>query len=209
MSKMNLYIVRHGESIDAAAGLHQRPDSGLSEVGVKQADALAGRLYRIKADLVLASPLARTRQTAEIVARRLEKPIEYSDLFVEERLPSEILGKLHTEPEVLRIRKQMGDNFANPNWRFSDEETFFDLRNRAHQAVKYLADLENENVILVTHGALTAMLLCVMWFGETVEPDIHRKFRGFFWDHNTGISWCVYDGSKWKLLTWNDYAHLG
>ena len=206
---MNLYIARHGESVDAAANLHQRSDSSLSEVGVKQAGALAKRLSKIKADLILSSPLARTKQTSEIVAGRLGKPVKYSDLFVEERLPSEIVGKLLTEPEALQIKQQIRDNFADPDWRFSDGETYFDFRTRAYQAIKYLTGLKNENVILMTHGAFTAMLLCAMWFGETVEPAIYRKFRDFFWDHNTGITWCVYDGKKWKMLTWNDYAHLG
>ena len=207
--QVNLYIIRHGESIDAVAGLNQRSDSGLSEMGLKQAGALAERLSKIQADLVLASPFARTKQTAEIVAKRLGKQIEYSDLLVEERMPSEIVGKRSLKPDILRIRRSLWDNFADPNWKFSDWETFFELRSRAGKAIKYLTGLTDENVILVTHGAFTAMLLCVMWFGETVEPTIYQKFRNFFWDHNTGITWCVYDGKKWKMLTWNDYAHLG
>jgi|SRR3989344_554224 len=206
---MNLYIVRHGESVDAAAGMYQRVDSGLSEVGLKQAEALAERLTRIKTDLILASPLARTKQTAEIVAKTLGKVVEYSDLFVEERQPSGILGRSLMEPEVLQIRRQVRDNISDPSWRFSDEETFFDLRGRAVRATNFLMNLEKDNVILVGHGAFTAMLLCVMWLSETVEPSIYRQFRDFFWDHNTGLTWCVCDGKKWKMLTWNDYAHLG
>lgn len=62
-----VYLVRHGR---AAAGWDVDADPGLDELGREQAIAVADALAALGPLAVVASPLLRCRQTAEVLARR-------------------------------------------------------------------------------------------------------------------------------------------
>lgn len=67
---MILYLIRHAESVGNHEGrLQGRRDYGLTDRGVAQAQALAARLVSVDIGVVYASPLTRTRATAEYVAQ--------------------------------------------------------------------------------------------------------------------------------------------
>lgn len=63
-----LYLVRHGEQIDAEHGL---PDGPLSPRGIRQAQLLAERLGGVPFTGAWHSPLQRAAETARIIAERL------------------------------------------------------------------------------------------------------------------------------------------
>jgi probable phosphoglycerate mutase len=94
MGKKIIYFVRHGETENNAKGIRQGPDGGLSPNGKMQALETALRFPKNKGrpEVIIASPYERTKQTAEIIARELKMPVEYSDLLVERKNPSEIVG---------------------------------------------------------------------------------------------------------------------
>lgn len=67
---MRLILVRHGESEWNRIGRYQgQEDAPLSELGLRQAEALASRLASEKLDAVYSSPLQRARRTAEAIGR--------------------------------------------------------------------------------------------------------------------------------------------
>lgn len=71
---MELYLVRHATAIDRVGGNVKRDeDRFLIDVGRDEAEAMAKalRTMGVKGDAFLASPLVRTRQTAEIFAEIL------------------------------------------------------------------------------------------------------------------------------------------
>lgn len=63
-----LYLVRHGEQLDAEHGL---PDGPLSPRGVRQAQALAERLSGVPFTAAWHSPLERAAETARIMTERM------------------------------------------------------------------------------------------------------------------------------------------
>jgi probable phosphomutase (TIGR03848 family) len=65
-----VFLVRHGRTTANASGVLAgwSPGVFLDEVGQQQAEATAGRLSAIPLAAVIASPLERTRQTAEYIA---------------------------------------------------------------------------------------------------------------------------------------------
>lgn len=74
---VRIYLARHGRTaLNAAGALRGRLDLPLDEVGRRQAEALAAAVARTGEGLmaVVASPLARARQTAAVIgaATRLE-----------------------------------------------------------------------------------------------------------------------------------------
>src|SRR5215469_3758364 len=132
---MQLYLVRHGESKGNARDLHQFAHVALSARGQRDAHALARRLADRRIESIVSSTLVRARQTAAIIGDVLQKQIVESPLFVEIKRPSVIEGRLTNEPEVVSIKNTILDNWHDPDWRHSDEETFFDLRARAIRAL--------------------------------------------------------------------------
>jgi broad specificity phosphatase PhoE len=72
-----IYLIRHGESVANKQGIYQGQsiDTGLTELGKKQARAAAGVLTGLKFKTIYTSPLKRTKETAEIIGRQTGLPI--------------------------------------------------------------------------------------------------------------------------------------
>jgi probable phosphoglycerate mutase len=64
---MDLYLIRHGES-DIPPDTFQ-DDYPLSDLGLRQAEAMAQRFRGVRVDHLITTPYHRTRQTAEAIAR--------------------------------------------------------------------------------------------------------------------------------------------
>lgn len=207
---MKLYLVRHGESASNAQGIHQDSTPVLSELGKQQATLLAKRFKTIPVDLILTSDFARALQTTEIINTTLNKPMIQNGLLVEIRRPTIIVGRPTEDPEVKRIKTEILSHADDPSWRHSDEETFFDARDRALRVLDLLATRSEEHVLAVTHGHFIKMLVCTMIFGTDLTPKLLRAFTNTFAIQNTSITVCVTgDAIPWRVLQWNDDAHLG
>ena len=90
--KKLVYFVRHGQSANNAANLRQGASGSLSDKGKAQARFVGERLQGAAIELVLASPFERAKETAGIANETFKCPIEYSDLLIERKNPSEIIG---------------------------------------------------------------------------------------------------------------------
>ena len=206
---MRVYFVRHAESQYNALDRHQVASVGLSELGIKQAESVARRLSTKRIDVIMSSPYERAKQTAEFISAAVQKPVELTPLFTEMKKPSVIEGRHHDDPEARKIRRTILNNWHDPAWRYADEETFFDARDRAVRCIKFITPLENSNVLLVTHGGIIGMILAVMLHGEELLVRDFLKLKEFVHADNASITLCEYTNHKrWKLITWNDCAHL-
>jgi broad specificity phosphatase PhoE len=79
-----LHFLRHGEHGLLGKVLAGRmPGVGMTERGRAEIASQAERLAREKIAAIYASPLQRTRETAEIVSARLSLPIEFRDDLLE------------------------------------------------------------------------------------------------------------------------------
>lgn len=205
---MNIYLVRHGESELNAQRIHQDSKAGLSDMGIKQANQIAERFNNIPIDKIISSPFERARQTADIISKKNNLSVEFNNLLVEIKRPTEIELKHVDEPEVMKIKNMIFDNWDDPNFRHSDEETFFNFKNRVNQALKLIQQLKNEQILIVTHGEFIRMLICLMALGNELDVATFKKFRKYLITSNTGITVCTYDNEQWKLITWNDINHF-
>ncbi len=87
----HLTLLRHGESEGNATDIIQgQSDFPLTPKGVQQARTLAARWQTLQASIdgplfetVIASPLTRARQTAEIIAGGLNLPVELDAIWIE------------------------------------------------------------------------------------------------------------------------------
>jgi probable phosphoglycerate mutase len=77
------YLLRHGEPSVFGRINGRLPGVGLSDKGRGEITAVAERLAVEKIDAIYASPLQRTRETAEILAERLALPVLYREDIIE------------------------------------------------------------------------------------------------------------------------------
>lgn len=80
-----LYLVRHGEQLDAEHGL---PDGPLSPRGRRQAEAIASRLSGIPFTSAWHSPLERAEETARIMTERMPALVSEPSSLLMDCIPS-------------------------------------------------------------------------------------------------------------------------
>jgi len=153
-SGATLWLVRHGQSAWNVAGRIQGLSpaaGGLTGTGRQQAAAAARDLARQVpgAELIVASPLDRTAQTAEIIAGVTGLPIEY-----EPDLREHDLGDLHgtdsLTPDGVLVIDQFWDDPGRPA---PGGESIIDLYDRVQRALRrWSAARPGADLIVVTHG---------------------------------------------------------
>ncbi len=220
------YFVRHGQSMLNARGIRQGAAGPLSEKGVEQAHITGERLAeeqtatRTPMNVVLASPYDRTKETAAIVAEHLhiKTPVEFIELLHERRNPSSIIGQKADDLEISRIIDLIDRSYHTDEYRFSDEENFTDLRDRAKKCLEYLATRKEKKVVVVTHGIFLKMLIAYMLYREKLNAQEYNKLSFLNPANNAGITVCAYEtgpfdgefmapppNKRWKLVSWDEH----
>ena len=81
-----IYFVRHGETIltpDRKFSGSGEPNPPLTQAGLSQAALLAKEIAKLSPDVLIASPLKRTAQTAEIISSAVGLPIIFDEAWFE------------------------------------------------------------------------------------------------------------------------------
>jgi broad specificity phosphatase PhoE len=157
---MRLFALRHGET----AWTRERRFSGgrdlpLTEHGQRQAQALAAALAAEKVVAVYASPLARTRSTAAIIAERHRLSVVADPGFREmsfgrwEGLTRDDVAERW--PELFaRWRTSPGEAVPEGG------ESLLEVAERAGKALQQLRDSHSEGtVVLVTHAIVLRLIV--------------------------------------------------
>lgn len=180
LARIPFWFLRHGETDWNARGLSQgNVDIPLNPTGLAQARSAADLLRSRGISAIVASPLARARVTAEIVAEALELPVE-------------IDGGLREVAFGVQEGQPMTDWFANwvaGEWTPEGAETFAALRTRAVAAVNRTTALPAP-VLVVGHGALFRALRSAMG----LEPNVRTRNAVPFWCEPPGPG-----GTEWNL----------
>jgi probable phosphoglycerate mutase len=206
---MKVFFVRHGHSVLNGKGIHQPPDTKLSETGIKQAEAIAERFVGVDVDVILSSRYERAAHTARIISKRIDRPVVYTALLNEFKNPSEIEGKKNDSAYSMKVKKAYKEHSNDPGWHYSDEENTFDRIARGRKVVRYIEDRKEEHVLVCTHSGLIRMILAVGLFGDSLNPENFDKVVKFMRTENTGITECeIRPDGRWQLITFNDFVHL-
>ena len=199
MRPRRFYLVRHGETILNVGHVRQGSAGGLSENGKRQAERVGRYLVRFPITRLIVSPYERAQETAAIINAYLKVPVIYSALFIERRNPSEIIGKRDDDPEVVRIVDQMDRSYHDDTYRFSDEENFEDLRDRAKRALTYLSYRHTRETCIVTHGIFLKMFIAYLLYRENLHAADYVKLSFFNASDNANITVCEFH--PWKLFS--------
>lgn len=213
MATKLIYFVRHGETENNIKKIKQGAEGALTEKGRGEALATAIRFPKEKGrpEIIIASPYERTKETAEIIARELNIPVEYSPLLVERRNPSEIVGHSEAEKKVRDILDRIDNSYHPDDFRYSDEENFIDLRDRAKKLLTYITQRKERKIIMVSHGHFLKMIVSYMLYKDNLTASEYNNLSYFNPVNNASMAICSYtthwfSKSEWKILTWNDLA---
>lgn len=180
-----LYLVRHGEHVDAEHGLADGP---LSARGRRQAAAIADRLSGLPLDTVWHSPLERAAETARAVSERMPAITPQPTALLFDCVPSgatpdtppgyEAFFGSYTEAEIDAGSAQMAD------------------------AVDEFLTRKSGHDLLITHNFVIA------WFvREVLDAPTWRWLT--INQANCGLTLLAQrPGRPWTLVTHNDMAHL-
>lgn len=161
---MNILLVRHGETAWNREGRYQgRTDVPLSPEGERQVTALAERLAHVPIAVVIASPLARARHTAEAILRGRATQLELDANLVEishggwEGQLSSELETSHAAMLGLWRSNPGRDVPAGPG-----AETLGDVDARAWPVLEQLARRlgPDDTALVAAHDAVNRVLLC-------------------------------------------------
>lgn len=99
---MKLYILRHGDAVEHGDPRYKENDRPLTPKGIQRTKQLAHilREMEITFDAVLTSPLARARETAEILARGMK--LQDNMRFCEHLAPSGSMEELVHQINMIR-----------------------------------------------------------------------------------------------------------
>ena len=154
---MKLLLVRHGQTDynKAKRPQGQEIDAPLNETGVQQAEDAARSLPH-GIDFIISSPLKRAAQTAEILNKKLNVEIEYSDHIKELRYGS-LAGKTWPEIEALMgdLEAHQKDQDVRFDYRAFGGDSALDLEQRVMKFVREMQEKYPDKTILVaTHGGV-------------------------------------------------------
>ena len=205
------YFVRHGETVLNAAHVRQGAEGGLTEKGKAQAAAAGAYLATCGITKLIVSPFERTKETAAIINEKLHVPILYSPLVAERRNPSEIIGKSGEDPAVAKIIDEMDLSYHDDDYRFSDEENFQDMKERARNTLNLLSQEGATRTGVITHSIYLKMLIAYLLYRDTLHAKDYVKVSYFNAADNAAVTVCEYwplfifsRTRGWKVISYNE-----
>ncbi len=211
--KKTIYFVRHGQSLDNISPVYQSSTTPLSKQGKKQALAIANRLQNVEFETIISSPLNRARETAEQIAAKTHKKIEFSNLFVERIKPREIEGKPWKDENATKLWREWQLTTYDGSKRFGDGENYNDIIKRVDNALSFLLNKPESKIVVVTHGYFLRSIVARVLIGNQLTGTIFQHFQERASVENTAITILHYKNDfekdyAWRLWTLNDHSHF-
>lgn len=146
---MKIYVLRHGQtSWNVDKKIQGKQDTELNEVGIRQAYEAKEKFNLLNIDLIMCSPLKRTKKTAEIINQDKNLHIIYKKELIERNL-GEFEGK--------DCETEEGDiyNYYKNESKMKIEPVV-ELCNRINKLLEDIKNnYKNNTILLVTHSGTT------------------------------------------------------
>jgi len=194
-----LYLVRHAQSQGNTGDDLATGDPPLTDVGWEQARRLGERFASQKVDVVYASPLARSRDTAQSIADAARLPVRIEPGLTEVSLGTpERSARLYQGQAAEELARRIA---REGTWdAFPGSEGSRAARRRVGAVIDGIIQKnEGKRVALVTHAGF--IQTCV-----SLVLGLERDF--VFYPFNAGITSIRAKGDRRVLWRLNDVAHL-
>jgi probable phosphoglycerate mutase len=151
-----LYMVRHGETVLTPTRKFSGVgalDPELTTDGLAQAERVAGEVAKLKPDVIVASPLQRTRQTAEAIAAATGLEIVYDKDWYE------LSFGTWDGKSIEEVKAETPDDYQawlnSSSYRPGGGESYDEARIRVEAAMeKVVAEYPGKKVVIVTHNGV-------------------------------------------------------
>jgi broad specificity phosphatase PhoE len=199
MSGLTLYLLRHGESQANADRIwtSRSMDPPLTETGRDQIKQQAEVLSARPLSRMFASPLLRTRQTAEIVSRRTGLAPSFTADLLEMDIGL-LEGKSDSGPAVTTIYPALLKEWESGrvSARFPDGESLQDAAARFGAFLGRLGAVDQEEILVVGHSLL--FLAAIWWYcdnrGDFIQGRMmHRGHLSIMGENGSGFSLIRFD----------------
>ena len=193
-----IYLIRHAEAEgNLYRRMHGQYDSGVTELGFSQIEALGRRFENIHLDAVYASDLCRTQETAAVLCRSKNLP-----LHLEPRLREVHVGIWEDMPfgnAAEEYAAEMAQFMADPYaWRLPGAETYEEVGARGAAALTDIAESNPGKVVAVAaHRIIISAML------DRLFPE--NAGRG---SANTGVSLLTVEHGQFSLVFSHSAEHL-
>jgi broad specificity phosphatase PhoE len=192
-----IVLARHGQTQANARGLLLgRTDVALDDVGRRQADALAVCLDSTGAPIgrIVSSPLQRCTTTAEVVAARLDCPVEVDDRWIELDY-----GEFEGAPLSAVPAETWAAWRADITWAPPGGESLAALGARVRTACEELA--ERPEVLVVSH--VSPIKAATVWALGVGDDVVWRMFLA-----PGSITRIAVGDDRRVLQSFNEVGHL-
>jgi probable phosphoglycerate mutase len=199
-----LLLVRHGVTeYSVAKRFAGRSDLELTEAGREQARLAAGRIAELgPVDVLISSPLRRTRQTAQQLADRLELPVLIEDGVIETDF-GDWDGYTYAEVSQ-KWPAELQRWLADPSVAPPSGESFETVTRRVRRARdRILAEHAGKTVVVVSHVSPIKTLVRL-----ALDAPASALQRMFLEPASISVIDYYADGPV-SLRSFNDTAHLG
>lgn len=199
---LRVVLIRHGETEwNKEKKLQGYSNVLLSPKGIHQAQLLAQHLPFQSVDAIYSSDLSRAVKTAEILAERFDLSVKQDRNFRETNF-GDWEGKSISELTA-NFPHEFGKFFTEPEKCHPPQgETFLQCQARVINALdRIVADNDNQNIIIVTHGAVIRLILCA-----ALDISIHKMWAiGQF---NTAVNVLRFDEGNITVELVNGAFHI-
>ena len=151
-----ILLVRHGET--PLTPLRKFSGDGplnpsLTDVGLEQARKVAAAIKKYKPDVLIASPLARTQETAEEISLATGLKIHTDPIWIEQSFG--LWDGLSVDEVKEKYPKEYRTWIALTSCKPPQGESYDEVRERAEQALEIIAeDHRQKTVVVVTHNGM-------------------------------------------------------
>ncbi len=158
----HLYFIRHGQTEwNAIRRMQGQWNSDLSDLGRQQAEVSGRLLSRFPIDRMYASPLDRTRQTAEIITRHVDLPVTFDDRIMEWNT-GDWSGHLYAEVAVKWKEEWEAYQADRFHYRGPNCENYPDMFNRARPFIQQVLAEDANHIAIISHGMIGKAMISLL-----------------------------------------------
>ena len=164
---MYIYVIRHGQTdCNIEKKLLSYTDIPLNAIGIEQCKEAEKLVKNLNYDLVICSPMLRTRQTAEIVNSQKK------EIILDKRLVERNANSL----EGIDVRNfNYRDFWTLGKDKMEDSETIEECKSRVYEFLDELKEkYKGKNLLIVTHNGI-CRIIYTYFNGFLKNGDIFDK----------------------------------
>lgn len=147
-----VFFIRHGKTNSNALSLIQGQTSdSLNKEGIMQISKIADKISEEEIELIISSDLARSKQSAKILSKKLGAPVIYSKL-IREKDNGLFTGRRSKDFSWDELKGKYEDRKA------PEGESLKDVSLRAKKFINKLESLSVEKILVVSHGTILKII---------------------------------------------------